>query len=115
MALMLYYIKISEVDRPQIWDPYSILKLSTSSSEGQIKKKFRDLSRTLHPDKATPDPAKNETLEMINDQWVEITKAFKALTDEEVRSNYEKYGNPDGKQSFSIGIALPQLVGALTI
>ena len=84
MAVMLYFIKISETERPQIWDPYSILGLSTSSSEGQIKKKFRDLSRTLHPDKAVPDASKNETLDQINDQWVEISKAFKALTDEEV-------------------------------
>ena len=38
---------------------------------------------------------------------MEITKAFKALTDEEVRRNYLEYGNPDGKQSTSIGLALP--------
>ena len=103
MAFMLYLIKISEVERPQIWDPYSILKLSTSSSEQQIKKRFRDLSRTLHPDKVSPDPAKNETIETVNEQWVEISKAFKALTDEEVRSNYEKYGNPG---TFCISHAL---------
>jgi translocation protein SEC63 len=41
---------------------------------------------------------------------VELTKAYKALTDEEVRNNYLQYGHPDGKQSFSIGIALPQFI-----
>lgn len=45
---------------------------------------------------------------MINDEWVDITKAFKALTDDEIRNNYLQYGHPDGKQSFSIGIALPK-------
>jgi translocation protein SEC63 len=40
---------------------------------------------------------------------VELTKAYKALTDEEIRNNYLQYGHPDGKQSFSIGIALPKL------
>lgn len=39
-----------------------------------------------------------------------MTKAFKALTDEEIRNNYIQYGHPDGKQSFSIGIALPQFL-----
>lgn len=41
---------------------------------------------------------------------MELTKAYKALTDEEVRNNYIQYGHPDGKQSFSIGIALPQFI-----
>jgi translocation protein SEC63 len=41
---------------------------------------------------------------------VELTKAYKALTDEEIRNNYLQYGHPDGKQSFSIGIALPKLI-----
>lgn len=31
-------------------------------------------------------------------------------TDEEIRNNYLQYGHPDGKQSFSIGIALPQFI-----
>lgn len=47
---------------------------------------------------------------MLNDRFVELTKAYKALTDEEIRNNYLQYGHPDGKQSFSIGIALPKLI-----
>lgn len=50
------------------------------------------------------------TVEAINDYWVEVSKAFKALTDEEIRNNYIQYGHPDGKQSFSIGIALPKFI-----
>lgn len=64
----------------------------------------------MHPDKAQPDVAKNETLESVNDRWVEIIKAYKALTDEEIRNNFIMYGNPDGKQSTSFGIALPQFL-----
>lgn len=63
-----------------------------------------------HPDKVTPDPARNQTAESINDYYVDLTKAFKALTDEEIRNNWIQYGNPDGRQSFSIGIALPKLL-----
>lgn len=65
---------------------------------------------TEHPDKRREDPARNLTKDAINDHWVEVTKAFKALTDEEVRNNYLQYGHPDGKQSFSIGIALPKWI-----
>lgn len=39
-----------------------------------------------------------------------MTKAYKVLTDEEIRNNYVMYGHPDGKQSYSIGIALPQWI-----
>ena len=39
-----------------------------------------------------------------------MTKAYKALTDEEVRNNFLQYGHPDGKQSFSMGIALPKFI-----
>ena len=49
-------------------------------------------------------------MEDVNDYWVELSKAFKALTDEEIRNNYIQYGHPDGKQSFSIGIALPKFI-----
>ena len=41
---------------------------------------------------------------------MEVVKAFKTLTDEDIRNNYIQFGHPDGKQSFSIGIALPQFI-----
>jgi translocation protein SEC63 len=49
-------------------------------------------------------------MDMLNERFVELTKAYKALTDEEIRNNYLQFGHPDGKQSFSIGIALPKLI-----
>lgn len=39
--------------------------------------------------------------------FVEISKAYKALTDEKTRKNWEEYGNPDGIRSFALGVALP--------
>lgn len=68
------------------------------------------MSVKFHPDKVRPDPAKNITIESLNDHFVELTKAYKALTDEDIRNNYQQYGHPDGKQSFSIGIALPKFI-----
>ena len=106
----MYLIAVTKTSAPKIWDPYNILEISRSSTEQQIKKRYRDLSRVYHPDKAVVDDSKNQTLEDINDYWVEVSKAFKALTDEETRNNYIQYGHPDGKQSFSIGIALPKFI-----
>jgi len=39
-----------------------------------------------------------------------LTKAAQCLTDEKARENCEKYGNPEGGGSFSIGIALPSFL-----
>ncbi|KAI4155141.1 MAG: hypothetical protein LQ341_000238 [Variospora aurantia] len=110
MAVMLYLIAVTKTTLPKIWDPYDILEIPRSAGEKQINKRYRDLSRVYHPDKARPDEAKNQTVEDINDYWVELSKAYKALTDEEIRNNYIQYGHPDGKQSFSIGIALPKFI-----
>lgn len=124
MAWMVYKIIVTKRITPKIWDPYDILGLSRvsslleiapaneyqSASERAIKKHKRMSSLKYHPDKAVPDESKNETLESLNDRWVEMSKAYLALLDEEVRSNWQQYGHPDGKQSFSIGIALPKLM-----
>jgi translocation protein SEC63 len=32
------------------------------------------------------------------------------MTDEKARDNFLKYGNPDGKGSFAVGIALPNFL-----
>jgi len=36
-----------------------------------------------------------------------IAKAYEALTDETAKANWEKFGNPDGKQSLEVSIGLP--------
>lgn len=84
--------------------------VTQSATEKAIKSHYKRMSLKFHPDKVRPGP--NETLEMLNDRFVEITKAYKALTDEEVRNNYIQFGHPDGKQSYTMGIALPTWVVA---
>ncbi len=63
----------------------------------EIKKKYRKLSKIYHPDKQGGD----------QDMFMKIAKAYEALTDEVSRENWEKYGNPDGPQAATFGIALP--------
>ncbi|OIW32990.1 translocation protein sec63 [Coniochaeta ligniaria NRRL 30616] len=108
MAYTMYLIYVTPTTIRSIWNPYDILGISESASEKDIKSIYKKLSRTLHPDKARPDASKNETIETLNDRYVEISKAYQALTDEEIRNNYIQYGHPDGKQSYSIAIALPK-------
>ncbi|KAJ5765152.1 hypothetical protein N7520_004711 [Penicillium odoratum] len=110
MAWMVYLILVTARTATKSYDPYDILGVSRSADEKAISRHYKRLSLVYHPDKIRPDPAKNETMEMLNDRFVELTKAYKALTDEEIRNNYLQYGHPDGKQSFSIGIALPKLI-----
>ncbi|KAK7969851.1 Sec63 Brl domain-containing protein [Apiospora saccharicola] len=112
MGFMLYLIITTQRTVTKTWNPYEILGISESLNEKQIKSFYKKLSVKFHPDKARPDPAKNETIESLSDRWVDLTKAYQALTDEEVRNNWMMYGNPDGKQGFSISIALPSFIVA---
>jgi translocation protein SEC63 len=110
MGVMLYLVLTAQHHITRVWNPYDILGVPESYSEKQIKSHYKRLSLKFHPDKVKPDPAKNETIESLNDKYVELTKAYQALTDEEVRNNYIQYGHPDGKQGFSISIALPKFI-----
>jgi len=110
IGLMIYLIIVTVRTVTKIWDPYEVLGVARSATEKQITSHYRKLSKTHHPDKAREDLANNITMQFINDRWVDIVKAHKALTDEETRNNFLLYGHPDGKQSFSIGIALPKWI-----
>ncbi|RPA83086.1 DnaJ-domain-containing protein [Ascobolus immersus RN42] len=109
-SYMIYLIVTTENVAGKVWDPYEILNIGRSADEKAIKKHYKKLSLQFHPDKVKATG--NETIEDLNERFVQLTKAYKALTDEEIRNNYIQYGHPDGKQSFSIGIALPKWIVA---
>ncbi|KAJ7089651.1 Sec63 Brl domain-containing protein [Mycena belliarum] len=88
-----------------VYNPFEILGITAGLSEKEIKSHFKKLSKLYHPDKVRVSA--NETIEMIQDRFVGITKAYKSLTDPVIRENLEKYGNPDGRQELTMGIALP--------
>jgi translocation protein SEC63 len=35
--------------------------------------------------------------------YIEVTRAYKTLTDELMKKNWVEYGNPDGPQGFDVG------------
>lgn len=82
------------------YDPYEVLGIERGSTDRQIKRAYRQLSLKYHPDKNPDDKEAEET-------FVKIARAYAALTDEVARANYEKYGNPDGRQSLQVAIGLP--------
>ncbi|KAK9724681.1 hypothetical protein RND81_05G091900 [Saponaria officinalis] len=102
MGFLVYYIKNMSREL-EVFEPFSILGLQPGASDTEIKKAYRRLSVQYHPDK-NPDPEANQYFVDF------ISKAYQALTDPISRENFEKYGHPDGRQGFQMGIALPQFL-----
>ena len=101
----LLYRVLTTKREETFYDPFAILGLSESATEKEIKKHYKRMSIKYHPDKVRL--AVNQTVEQVQEMFVNITKAYKALTDDEIRNNYIEYGHPDGRQDTSVGIALP--------
>eukprot|EP00419_Tripos_fusus_P085306 CAMPEP_0172866898 /NCGR_PEP_ID=MMETSP1075-20121228/82245_1 /TAXON_ID=2916 /ORGANISM="Ceratium fusus, Strain PA161109" /LENGTH=668 /DNA_ID=CAMNT_0013716113 /DNA_START=33 /DNA_END=2039 /DNA_ORIENTATION=+ len=85
------------------FDPFEILEVPHGADAQQIKKAYRKLSLVYHPDKNPDDP-------LAASRFIQITKAYSAMTDEVAKKNYEKYGNPDGPQATKVGIGLPRFL-----
>lgn len=93
-------IQLGQEKEIKKFDPFDILEVSPSATNPEIKKAYRKLSLVYHPDKNPDDP-------LAASRFIQITKAYTALTDEVAKRNYEKYGNPDGPQTTKVGIGLP--------
>ncbi|KAI6033822.1 translocation protein sec63 [Pisolithus microcarpus] len=107
VAFLTYRVAHTQ-DENQVYNPFDILGISAGTSEKEIKSHFKKLSKLYHPDKVKA--TLNQTVEEIEKRFVDITKAYKALTDDTIRRNYELYGHPDGRQELSMGIAIPSWV-----
>jgi len=85
------------------FDPFEILEISVTSTDQEIKKAYRRMSLKYHPDRNPNDP-------LASANFIQVTKAYNALTDEVAKKNYEKYGNPDGPTTTKVGIGLPKFL-----
>ncbi|RDB15649.1 Translocation protein sec63 [Hypsizygus marmoreus] len=107
LGYVCYKVANAKLDN-KIYDPFEILGIKTGTAEKEIKSHYKKLSKLYHPDKVKATA--NNTIEAIQNRFVELTKAYKSLTDETIRENLEKFGHPDGRQDISMGIALPQWI-----
>ncbi|KAK6204961.1 uncharacterized protein RJT21DRAFT_117441 [Scheffersomyces amazonensis] len=96
-------------DIKSIFDPYLILDIPSSSTDREVKSRYRKLSLKIHPDKLPKDITEQEKINM-EATFIRINLAYKALTDEVTRNNFLKYGHPDGPQDITHGIALPKFL-----
>ncbi|KAM5246843.1 dnaJ homolog subfamily C member 16 [Ctenodactylus gundi] len=73
-------------------DPYRVLGVSRTASQADIKKAYKKLAREWHPDK-NKDPG-------AEDKFIQISKAYEILSNEEKRSNYDLYGETGEGQGY---------------
>jgi len=91
-------------------DYYSVLGVSRSASDREIKTAFRKLARQYHPD-VNKEPGAQE-------KFQDIAKAYEVLSDDQKRSRYDQFGEA-GVEGMGAGgpdlsqINLEDLLGGL--
>jgi len=76
---------------------YEILEVSKNASEEEIKKSYKRLALTHHPDKNIGNPESA-------DKFKEIGEAYGVLSDKSKRQQYDMMGSVDGFEDFDGGI-----------
>ncbi|KAL4155949.1 hypothetical protein PRNP1_008049 [Phytophthora ramorum] len=71
-------------------DLYELLGVSSSATSSQMKRAYRKMSLKYHPDKQT-----EETREVMKEEFVKISNAYRVLSDPERREKYDVYGIAD--------------------
>src|SRR6266702_8991516 len=66
-------------------DYYAVLGVGRDASEGEVKKAYRKLAMTYHPDRNNGEKAAEE-------KFKQITEAYEVLSDPEKRATYDRYG-----------------------
>jgi molecular chaperone DnaJ len=77
-------------------DYYAVLGVARGASEAEIKKAYRKLAMTYHPDRNNGDKAAEE-------KFKEITEAYEVLCDPEQRATYDRYGEAGSRGAGSAG------------
>ena len=75
-------------------DPYEVLGVSRSATDDEIKKAYRKLALTYHPDRNSGNTEAEE-------KFKEINQAYQVLGDPEKRVAFDRFGTTDQSGGFS--------------
>lgn len=76
-------------------DYYEILGVEKSASKDEIKKAYRKLSKKYHPDINQEEGS--------DEKFKEVAEAYEVLSDEDKRSQYDRFGHEGMKSQFGGG------------
>jgi len=83
VCVVMTSMVVSEVAAAK--DLYATLKVGRGASKREIKRAYRKLSRTMHPDKNPDDPE-------AESKFMEVTRAYEVLTDDKLKAAYDRGG-----------------------
>ena len=77
-------------------DYYTVLRVSRTASDDEIKASYRRLAMQYHPDRNSGSKASEE-------RFKEITEAYDVLRDPEKRAAYDRYGEAGLRRGAGAG------------
>src|SRR5437773_6792970 len=77
-------------------DMYEILGVPRNATEADITKAYRALARKFHPDR---NPGDKEA----EAKFKEVQNAYDILNDPAKRSNFDRFGSPEGARGSGFG------------
>ncbi|CAH8848751.1 unnamed protein product [Trichobilharzia szidati] len=81
---------------PLLKDYYSILGVSKTASQSEIKKAYYQLAKKYHPDV-------NKNDKTAAQKFQEVSEAYEVLGDENKRSQYDRFGSSSTQNNFGGG------------
>jgi len=94
----LVNVKISSTNNHLVSDPYDILGVERSATSVEIKKAYRKLALSHHPDKVPEDQREESEV-----KFKEISAAYEILIDDDKRANFDQYGDANGPSASGFG------------
>lgn len=79
LFVFLFLLNKNKFDKGlKSFDPYEILQVNIESTDKEIRKAFKNLARTHHPDRNHNDPNAHKT-------FIILSKAYNCIKDEKAR------------------------------